>query len=264
MGTIGTSDVKYAGLSAILMSVLLCGLAEAAGAQQQSKAVAELQPLHAGITLPVQIGRTLSAGKVKTGAVFFVTTTQRVPVSADAYLDRGAKVRGEVVTSDAGDGTALHPSVLTARFTQLSYRGKTVPIETRAIAAANIMAVDSTFIPTTGGPDRGNASEANWNTQQVGGDQVNRSGWVGVVSDNVMRKVGYADYYGVYSLPVKIDGAMVPRAMGVFSTTATGLYGYDHGAQMESSRGLITITNPQKRVVIRNHDQLLLEVVGMR
>lgn len=236
----------------------------ASGTQQQSRAVAELQPLEAGVTLPVQVGRTLRAGKTKPGTVIVVTTTQRVPVSADAYLNRGAKVRGEVVTSDAGDGTASHPSVLTIRFTELSYRGKTVPIETRAIAAANIMAVDSTFIPTTGGPDRGNASEASWNTQQVGGDQVNRSGWVGDVSDKVMRKVGFADYYGVYSLPVKLDGAMVPRAMGVFSTTAKGLYGYDEGAQMESSGGLITITNPKNRAVIRNHDQLLLEVVGSR
>jgi hypothetical protein len=154
--------------------------------------------------------------------------------------------------------------VLTIRFTELSYRGKTVPVATRAIAAANFVSVGDTFIPTTGGPDRGNSSEASWNTKQVGGDEVNRSGWVGVVSDKVMHVVGSADYYGVYSLPVKLDGAMVPRAMGVFSTTAKGLYGYDEGAQLESSGGLITITNPQKRVVIRNHDQLLLEVVGSR
>jgi hypothetical protein len=248
----------------LLFAALSAPLVGESGTQQQSRAVVDLEPLHAGITLPVQVGRTLAAGKVKTGTVFFVITTQRVPVSADAYLDRGAKVRGEVVTSDAGDGTAARPSVLTIRFTQLSYRGKTVPIETRAIAAANIMAVDSTFIPTTGGPDRGNASEANWNTPQVGGDQVNRSGWIGVVSDKTMNVVGSADYHGVYSLPVKLDGAMVPRAMGVFSTTAKGLYGYDERAKMESAGGLITITNPQKRAVIRNHDQLLLEVVGTR
>src|SRR2546429_2286847 len=53
--------------------------------------------------------------------IFFqVKTTQRVPVSEDAYLKRGATVRGEVVTSDAGDGTAAHPATLTIRFTQLS------------------------------------------------------------------------------------------------------------------------------------------------
>ncbi|WP_157466494.1 hypothetical protein [Edaphobacter aggregans] len=248
----------------MLLLASLSALVETSGASQQSTAVTELQPLAAGITLPVQIRRTLSAGKVKAGTVFFVTTTQRVPVSASAYLNHGAKVRGEVVTSEAGDGTAAHPSVLTIRFTELSYRGKTVPVETRAIAAAHFMHVGDTFLPTGGGGDNGNASQANWNTRQVGGQEVNRSGWVGDVSNNMMQKVGYADYHGVYSLPVSIEGAMVPRAMGVFSTTAKGLYGYDMGAQMESSGGRITITNPTERAVIRNHDQLLLEVVSSR
>jgi hypothetical protein len=57
---------------------------------------------------------------------------------------------------------------------------------------------------------------------------------------------------------------MIPRAMGVFSTTAKGLYGYDEGAQMESSGGAITITNPGGQAVIRAGDHLLLEVVAGR
>ncbi len=250
--------------SVVLLLASLSALVKTSGASEQSRAVTELQPLAAGITLPVQIGRTLSAGKVKAGTVFFVTTTQRVPVSASAYLNRGAKVRGEVVTSEAGDGTAAHPSVLTIRFTELSYRDKTVPVETRAIAAAHFMHVGYTFLPTSGGGDNGNASQASWNTRQVGGHEVNRSGWVGDVSNTMMQKVGYADYHGVYSLPVSLNGVMVPRAMGVFSTTAKGLYGYDPESQMESSGGLIRITNPNERAVIRNQDQLLLEVVSTR
>lgn len=250
--------------SVVLLLASLSALAKASGASEQSTSVSELQPLAAGITLPVQIGGTLSAGKVPAGTVFFVTTTQRVPVSASAYLNRGAKVRGEVVTSEAGDGTAAHPSVLTIRFTELSYRDKTVPVATRAIAAAQFMHVSDTFLPTSGGGDNGNASQASWNTRQVGGHEVNRSGWVGDVSNTMMQKVGYADYHGVYSLPVSLNGVMVSRAMGVFSTTAKGLYGYDPEAQMKSSGGLITITNPTERAVIRSHDQLLLEVVSSR
>ena len=259
--------MRCAGWSAALLLASFSGLAEAPRTAQRSQAVTELQPLQAGVTLPVQIGRTLRAGEIKPGTVFEVTTTQRVPVSEAAYLNRGAKVRGEVVASEAGDGTAAHPSTLTIRFTQLSYGGKTVPVKTRAIAAANFTRVDDTFLPTTGGPDRGNMSEASWNTRQVGGDEVNRSGGVGVVSDTTMREVGYADYYGVYSMPDArdgTDGVTFPRAMGVFSTTAKGLYGYDRGSQMESSGGLITITRPKKRAVIRNRDQFLLEVVASR
>ncbi len=232
-----------------------------------SQAVSELKPLEAGVTLPVQVGRTLRAGKVKVGTVFEVKTTQRVPVSADAYLKHGARIRGEVVTSDAGDGTAAHPSKLSIRFTQLSYQGRTVPLQTQAVALANLMAVNDTFLSMQGGADRGNASPASWTTKQVGGDEVVRSGWVGEVVGSATRTVGSADYYGVYSLPVKLrggDGLMVPRALGVFSTTVTGLYGYDPGDRLESSGGLITIANPERQVVIRNGDHLLLEVVEER
>ncbi|MGD0445927.1 MAG: hypothetical protein ABSA39_18490 [Edaphobacter sp.] len=246
------------------MLVSLSILAEASDAGQRSHAVSELQALPAGITLPVQMGRTLRAGRSKPGTVFMVTTTQRVPVTQDSYLNRGAKVRGEIVASSAGDGTAAHPSVLTIRFTQLSYRGQTVPLVTRAVAAANLMYVDDTFMPTMGVADRGNNS-ASWTTRQVGGDVVARTGWVADVVGSGLRTVGNADYYGVYSLPVKLsDGGVVPQAMGVFSTTANGLYGYDTGARLESPDGLITITNPEKRAVIRNGDNLLLEVMPAR
>ncbi len=240
-------------------------LATAESTTARSQAVSELRPMEAGVTLPVRVGRALRAGKVKPGTVFEVQTTQRVPVSADAYLKHGATIRGEVVASDAGDGTAAHPSRLTIRFTQLSYQGRTVPLQVRAVAMANLMDVDDTFLSMQGGADRGNTSPASWTTRQVGGDQVARSGWVGEVVGSGTRTVGSADYFGVYSLPVKAgDGEMVPRAMGVFSTTATGLYGYDPGDRLESSGGLITITNPERGVVIRNGDNLLLEVVAGR
>jgi hypothetical protein len=245
--------------------VLPLTLGRAAEIGLRSHTITELQPLPAGITLPVQMGKTLRAGKVKPGTVFQVKTMQRVPVSADGYLERGATVRGEVVASDAGDRTAAHPATLAIRFTQLSYRGRTVPLETRAVAMANLMAVDDTFLPATGSTDRGNSNPASWTTRQVGGDEVVRSGWVGPVVGSGLRTVGSADYYGVYRLPATLqgrDGGMVPRAMGVFSTTAKGLYGYDEGAQSESSGGLITITNPMGRAVIRAGDHLLLEVVG--
>ena len=252
-----------AAASAGLLLALFSVLGEAAEIGPKSQAIAELQPLPVGVTLPVRIGRTLRSGKLKAGTVIEVKTTQRVPVSATEYLKQGAIVRGEVVTSTAGDGTAAHPSVLAIRFDQLSYRGQTVPVVTKAVAMANLMAVNDTFLPATGSTDRGNSNQASWTTEQVGGDFVARSGWVGDVVGSGLRTVGHADYYGVYSLPEKLaDGAMVPRAMGVFSTRAKGLYGYETGAQVESSGGLITVRSPERRVVIRDGDNLLLEVIG--
>ncbi|WP_353070696.1 hypothetical protein [Tunturiibacter gelidiferens] len=211
--------------------------------------------------------RTLRAGKVSAGSKFVAKTTQRVPVGEHLYLKRGAALYGEVVTSIAGDGTTSQSSALTIQFTLLRYGRQSIPVRTKAVAIANFTDVDDTFLPATGGPDRGNASEASWTTRQVGGDEVSRSGWVGNVCDERMRKVGYADYYGVYSLPATstIKGEpSFPHAMGVFSTTATGLYGFDEGTSLQSAGGTITLTRAAKKLLVRNGDNLLLEVLVSR
>jgi hypothetical protein len=229
-------------------------------------AISELQPLPAGVTLPVQLGDTIRSGRTKTGTVFTATTTQRVPVSAETYLERGAKFRGEVVTSTSGDGTSAHPAVLVIRFTQISYRGKTVPVATGAVAVASRLAVSDTYLPVNGSPDNFTNNPASWTTRQVGGELVARSGWVGPVVANGLQTVGSADYYGVYSLPRETDAEEVrfPKAIGIFSTTARGMYGYEKGATLDSSGGAITITSPERHAVIRNGERLLLEVVVLR
>lgn len=254
------SDKNVAfGLAAVIFGVGVLW----AQAPKKPQHASELTELRAGLYLPVQVGKTLRSGKTQPGSAVVVKTTQRVFVSEDSYLDRDVRVSGEVVTSIAGNGTAAHPAVLSIRFSSVSYRSKTVPVVTRAIAVANLIAVDDTFLPTQAA-DRGNSNPANWTTRQVGGDVVCRSGWVGDVVDTATRTVGSADFYGVYSLPVRIgdekDG-LVPKAMGVFSITAKGMYGYEHGATLESARGVMTITSPEKSAVIRNGDNLLLEVL---
>jgi hypothetical protein len=89
MGRIGTfckTTCALWGVGFVLVS--LPTLVKASDATSKSQAVLELRPLQAGVTLPVAVGRTLRAGKVKPGTVFLVKTTQRVPVSPDAYLNR--------------------------------------------------------------------------------------------------------------------------------------------------------------------------------
>jgi hypothetical protein len=245
--------------------LLIVLFAFVSGSEEQSTAVSKLLPMQAGVTLPVRLGRSLQAGKVQSGTKIVAKTTQRVPVGEHLYLNHGAALYGEVVTSIAGDGTAEKPSILAIRFTQLRYRNQTTPVVTRAIAIANFTEVGNTFLPTTGGADRGNASEASWTTTQVGGDEVVRSGWVGDVIDKTTQTVGFADYYGVYALPTRVavgDGLALPRAMGVFSTTAAGLYGFDEGTSLQSAGGLITLTRVGKKLLVRNGDNILLEVLG--
>jgi hypothetical protein len=78
-----------------------------------------------------------------------------------------------------------------------------------------------------------------------------------------MRTVGSANYYGVYTLPVKSatgDGTSFPRAVGVFSTTAAGLYGMDDRTRLVAEGDVITLTRPAKKLLLRNGDNILLEV----
>ncbi|MBB5343103.1 hypothetical protein [Tunturibacter empetritectus] len=251
-----------AGLLLFVAASSASSSASASGSAQRSVSVTTLEPLPAGVTLPVRLGRRLRAGKTRVGSTVVVKTTQRVPVTAVIYLDRGAELEGKIVASVAGDGTAASPSVLSIEFTSLRYRKQTVAVVIWAIAIANFVQVGDTFLPVQGGSDRGNSSEASWTTAQVGGDQVVRSGWVGPVVGSGLRTVGSADYYGVYSLPAGAAGSSVPRAMGVFSTTASGLYGFENGTSLSSSGGTITLNRVGKRLEMRDGDNLLLEVVA--
>ena len=246
----------------LLGGVFLC---VAAAVAQREAAVSELEALPPGVTLPVKVERALRAGKVQVGTPIVVKTTQRVPVSEGTYLKAGAELDGEVVASIAGNRNGSMPATLSIRFTRLRYGKQSIPLRTKAIAIANFAEVNYAYLPADGGPDMGIVSEANWTTRQVGGDSVFRTGWVGpVLGAGGQGKVGRADYYGVYSLPEASpnDRPSFPRALGVFSTTASGLYGFDSGSALNSADGTITLTGPGKSIELRWGDNLLLEVIS--
>jgi hypothetical protein len=245
----------------LLTGVFVCVTAVVA---QREVAISELGTLPVGVTLPVQLGRSLRSGKILVGTQIVVKTTQRVPVSEDTYLKAGAELDGEVVASTAGNDSTSTQATLSIRFTRLRYGRQSIPVKTKAIAIANFMQVSYTFQPADGGPDMGNTSQANWTTKQVGGDAIVRTGWAGPVVGFNTGKVGTADYYGVYSLPAASpnDGLPFPRALGVFSTTAAGLYGFGSGCALKSADGTITLTGPGKSIGLRNGDNLLLEIIA--
>jgi hypothetical protein len=262
-GVLMREHVRMSLRAVLLLAGLFAFAAAAAGAQRET-AVSELQVLPPGVTLPVRLGRALRAGKVKVGTQIVVKTTQRVPVSEETYLKAGAELDGEVVASIAGHETASAPATLSIQFTRLRYGKQSIPVRTKAIAIANFMQVSYAYLPADGGPDMGIPSAANWTTKQVGGEAVVRTGWVGPVVGSNTETVGHADYYGVYSLPAPSpgDGPSFPRALGVFSTTAAGLYGFGRGSALKSADGTITVTGPGKSIELRNGDNLLLEVLS--
>jgi hypothetical protein len=225
-------------------------------------AVQVLQPLSPGLTLPIELTHALKAGHTKPGAPVHGFTTQRIPLSPTTYLPRAAEVTGTVLTSIAPDKKTGRAAVLTIRFDSLRYHQQVVPLLAEALAIANFTEVEDTFASTNDGSDKGNSSSANWTTTQVGGDQVCRSDWTGPVLSSSTQPVGFADFHGVYADPPPgaSGPAAIPRAVGVFSTTAHGLYGFDFADKLSSSGGDITVT-ANGNLVLRTGDDLLLKAL---
>ena len=255
-------------VSRVLWVVLMAAaFGVASGAMGESRwngmlPVEVLTSIPTGLTLPVYLLHGLKAGSAKAGAEVEGVTTEPVPLSKERYLPQGARVTGTVVASRSADKRAGVPALLVIEFDKLRYHGVTVPIRTRVLAVANAADVSETFASTNDGSDRGNASPANWTTRQIGGDQVVREGWEGPVENASMQRVGYADFRGVYAnVPTGAMGVdAIPRAVGVFSTDAQGLYGFDKAATMQSSGGVVKFSSPGS-LVVRDGDALLLQII---
>lgn len=217
----------------------------------------QLRPLASGLTLPVRLTHAVHPGSTMTGTPLACLTTQRVPVSATEYLPAGVEVVGTVTASTA------QPALLGIRFTALRWHKQTVPAMFNVLAIANFSNAEDTYDPVSGGGDRENNTPANWATLQIGGDVLTRFNWEGILDNQSTQRVGFSDFYGVYADPVPggTGTAALPHAVGIFSTTAHGLYGFDNGAGLRSSDGSLTVTSPRK-LVLRTGDQMLLEVLA--
>ena len=212
----------------------------------------ELAPPPPGATLPVLIHQTLKPHNLQQGQPISAQLIQIVPVSANVYLPSGAKLNGHIVN--------VSDSSISILFDQLSWKGRTIPVRVRLIAAAGMMNVYDTKLPVAP-PDRGTSNPGDWTTRQVGGDELFLQGWSGTVYDQYSQPVGYANYTGVYANPS--SSGQLPRAMGPFSTTATGLHGFPD-LSIASAGGSdmpITLAANKPNWQIRNGSALLLEVV---
>ena len=217
-----------------------------------SRATQELTSPPPGTTLPVTINRTLKPHHLQPGQPISVKLAQIVPVSANVDLPQGAKLEGRIVQ--------VSDSSISILFDHLSWKGSTIPVHVRLVAAAGMMEVYETRLALSG-PDRGTANQNDWTTRQVGGDQIFLQGGSGTVYDRYSQPVGYANYTGVYADPSASGG--LPRAMGPFSTTATGLHGFPEFS-IASPGGAdipITLASTKPNWQIRNGSALLLEVV---
>jgi len=205
-----------------------------------------------GATIPIFLNKTLKAGNLAAGQTITAPLMQRVPVSSTAYLSDRAEIVGHVVSAG--------PNELSIQFTELRWKGHTVPVRVKLVAAASSQSTYDTRLPL-GATDRGTSDVADWTTRQIGGDEVYLSAGSGKVYNRVSEPVGHADFSGVYADPSPVYA--LPRAVGPFSTTATGLHGLpDFSIKSDGADGgPITLAANNPRWKIDGGGAMLLEVV---
>jgi len=217
-----------------------------------AQATKELAPPPPGATLPVLINKTLKPHNLQPGQPITAELVQTVPVSDHVNLPRGTRLDGHVVS--------VSDSSVSILFDQLRWKGRTLPVHVRLLAAAAPNNVYNTRLPL-GGTDRATSSPADWTTRQIGGDEVYLSAGAGKVYDRYSQPVGFADFSGVYASPSSPGG--LPRAVGPFSTTATGLHGFREFSIVSPGDATTPITLAANKPdwQIDHGSALLLEVV---
>lgn len=212
----------------------------------------ELAPPPPGTTLPVIIYRTLKPQKLRAGDLITAELVQMVPIATQVDLPKGTNLIGHVVN--------VSDSAVSILFDQLHWKGRSIPVHVRLMAAAASNNVYETKRPLSA-PDRSTSNPGDWTTRQVGGDEVYLSGGSGKVYDRYSEPVGYADFSGVYANP-SAPGKL-PRAMGPFSTTAEGLHGFPAFSIVSQggTNAPITLASRRPNWQIAYGSALLLEVV---
>lgn len=218
-------------------------------------------PLPAGTLLPATLDHGLNAQKVHSGQIVRARIMQSVPGTG---IHRGATLLGRVVrvSSPAKGATTLE-----LRFDAIQDHHRRIAVRTDLRALASPLEVEYAQIPEEMS-SRGLNPE-NWDTQQIGGDQVYRGG--GPVAEG-NKAVGKPVAYGVLVSPrVKsgspcrgeTNGNPGPQALWLFSADACGLYGFPHVRIEHAGRsndGSIVLTAEHGKLNLRGGSGLLLRV----
>lgn len=222
-----------------------------------------------GTTLPVRLLRSLNSDKDGPGKTFEVKTTQAIPLSGNQMIRKGTRIMGHIVSTQASDPSNRVPQ-LTVKFDNLVYSSdKQAPILVGLRAMASTVEVLDTGTPTNAADN-----SADWTTRQIGGDVVYGRGgpvttsWGEVVgkpvNDGVMVRL-LAPRDAVLTRGLHCRSSETPQALGLFASTACGVYGFSHITiehdGFEEPKGQISLVSSSKSVKIGAGSQFLLQVV---
>ncbi|MFZ0807855.1 MAG: hypothetical protein WAN03_16795 [Candidatus Sulfotelmatobacter sp.] len=221
-----------------------------------------------GTILPVQLDSTINASKAHPGQAITARIMQDVPLPGKARIRANSKVIGHVVAVTPASASSV--AQLTLSFDSVVQGKRRILVVTKLRALANMMDVADAQIPMSGA-DRG-TSEADWVTEQVGGD-INYHGTYVTNGSTVVGQsmLGNGALVRVRSGPgekcrAEIDGSDLMQALWVFSSDACGLFGYPDMKIVHAGRsnpvGQITLKALKGNLVIRGGSGLLLRVDG--
>lgn len=185
------------------------------------------QDLPAEIALPVMLDSAIEAAKVTPGATIKARLMQDVTLPSGERIRAGATVLGSIVEAQAAGKDS--GSRLAFKFDRLVFDKHTLHFSSHLRAVASMNEVFEAQLPTNAIDDYG-TSIADWNTVQVGGNEVVYRGDGTVMAAN--KVVGSANVGGAVQAKlqaVRKEGchaSVQPQALWVFSTTACGVYGY--------------------------------------
>jgi hypothetical protein len=183
------------------------------------------QTIPPGTALPVMLSSTLNAKSARPNQKIEGKLMQQVNLTDGGRLESGSHVTGHVVS-------ASHPkssdSQIVVQFDQLQDDHQTIPLHVSLRAMASSQNVFQAGLPVDSSSTDESSDE--WVTKQVGGDIVFRGR--GYVS-SAAGKVGVWSGRGVWgrlpesgNCPAGNDNPQ--QALWVFSTTACGIYGFEH------------------------------------
>jgi len=219
-----------------------------------------------GTILPVELNSSLRSGKVRPGQTISARVMQDVPLATGSRIRSGTKVIGHVVAVKSA--TQARKAEITLRFDTVEEGNRRLPVTTNLRALASMMDVDEAQIPEMGS-DRG-SSEADWVTEQIGGDVAYHGAAVTQGSDIVGHALlGGGVMVNASAQPGAacrgvVDGDRGPQALWLFSSDACGAYGYPNVTLAHAGRdnpiGEITLQAERGNLNIRAGSGMLLRV----
>jgi hypothetical protein len=241
-------------------------LACAAVAAAQGTPQVQLAP---GTTLPIIFSHGVDATHAHNGDAVSAKTTQPIRLASGEVLPAGSEVVGHVSAVDAFayDKTPYakqKQGALTVRFETLKTKGAEVPLNVYVRALADPVTAQAAELP--------NAYDDSLRTRrQIGGDEVTPSQSEVLSRDG--DTVGYLKHGGVYAhliaatgnSPEGCDGTESEQAMGLFSASACGLYGFTDISLSSTGRkdaaSTLTLVSRRHSPQIWKNSVALLEVI---